>query len=162
MGSNRGLVVVRTASSLKRQTMLLLAVLLLTVAPVGGQVGEANPPDAPEGFQGWAVNNGDSIFLAWENSGTGITYNLYRNGTLIEEGLTGTWYLDVDPPWLSAYTLTAVNVHGESLPAGPVVMDNTKACIILDWNFFPYVFPSPSACQAVVTGTVWWIITKIP
>ncbi|MEM7166617.1 MAG: Ig-like domain-containing protein [Planctomycetota bacterium] len=101
------------------------------------------PPGPPTGLNANATSQ-TQINLNWNNSGSGITYNLYRStssgftpggGNRIAAGLIGTSFTNsgLQPNTTYYYKLTALNSGGESNPSGQTqattMSDNTPPTI---------------------------------
>ena len=81
----------------------------------------ASPPEPPVLGAAVVANSGLLVSLSWapstpRNDGDTVTYNVYRNGTSVATGLTGTQYNDgaVLPGSTYSYTVTASENNAES------------------------------------------------
>lgn len=92
----------------------------------------------------------NGVELTWEppaGSTGGVTYAVYRDGTLLDGAVEGLSYVDATSLASSSmtgttvYSVTAITVFGESLPA--VV---PTGCIHTDFSTPPFVFIDPSSC----------------
>lgn len=70
-----------------------------------------------------------SISVTWAASTGAITYNVYQNGVLDTAGISGTSFVDTGllPGTTYQYTITAVNVSGESAQSTPPASATTAA-----------------------------------
>lgn len=60
----------------------------------------------------------------------GVTYNIYRDGTAIQTGVSGTTYTVTDAAY-GSYTVTSVTADGESAESNAVDYDGTTAITIV-------------------------------
>ncbi|HEY3332421.1 MAG TPA: PASTA domain-containing protein [Capsulimonadaceae bacterium] len=80
-----------------------------------------SPPPTPSGLSASATIQLE-IDLSWNEVANASSYNIYRDGKKVVSGLTQASYSDVHlgANETHTYTVTAVNINGESVQCGPV------------------------------------------
>src|SRR5687767_8326703 len=110
--------------------MSALVILTVLVVATGGQAqlpeGPLLPPSPPENVRGTVITDG--VLIAWDRpafdgGSPALTYRVYRDSTLLADGLSTTTYVDETISMAAAgaaaqYTVTAVNAAGESAHGG--------------------------------------------
>ena len=93
------------------------------------------------------TNNGSSINLEWDAAMRAETYNVYRNGELIAEGITETTYTDdsLDSQQDYCYQVTGATAYIESSPTNELCLEWTFSTEENTENQILSIFPNPTA-----------------
>lgn len=137
-----------------------LGMLVLLVAPAASAGILLDPPMVPPSPpMNVHVSEGtDGVTITWDaplsNGGASeVTYRVYKDSSLIADGVTTTAYVDSLPPGDSAaqtsYQVTAVNDAGESMQAN-------GECLVLGPPFIDV-----GNCGAFAWYVVNWVLDQL-
>ena len=134
------------------------AMMLVPSVAAEVQLDPALVPPSPPMNVG-STSGSDSVTITWDaplfmGGASSVTYRVYKDSTMIADGLTSTSYVDHLPLGMSAavassYTVSAVNDAGESMQAG--------SCVHLD-----PAGVDPADCEAEAWNVIWWVLGLIP
>ena len=100
------------------------------------------------------TNTGNSIVLDWDAAMRAETYNVYRNGELIAEGIAETTFTDetVDNEQDYCYRVTGATAYIESNPTNEVCVDWSFSTTENNDNQCFSIFPNPTTGLVGIEG----------
>ena len=111
-----------------------------------------NKTSIPQGLSLMYTTNG--IVLTWETALMADSYNVYRNGERIAQGITETSFTDDDSlaQQTYIYTVTGQTAFMESSPSNEAILLDPTAVSEISGNQEVSIYPNPTSGKVLVEG----------